>query len=275
MKRSVFATPYLIWMAIFILVPLGIIVYYAMTAAAPDGGVVFTLDNLIKAFDPLYMGILGRSVWLAFIATCVCLLIGYPVALILTSRNFKKGSLLIILFVLPMWMNFLLRTYALINILDSGGVVAQFLGLFGIQNPKLLYNTFAIILGLVYNYLPFMILPIYSAMVKIDHGLIEAAEDLGANSWDVFRRVRFPLSLPGVVSGITMVFMPAVTTFAVSRLLGGSNFMMYGDVIENQFFFMRDWHFGATLSLVMMVLMLVSSFIFRKYQDDDSGGMLW
>ena len=248
MKRSVFATPYLIWMAIFILVPLGIIVYYAMTAAAPDGGVVFTLDNLIKAFDPLYMGILGRSVWLAFIATCVCLLIGYPVALILTSRNFKKGSLLIILFVLPMWMNFLLRTYALINILDSGGVVAQFLGLFGIQNPKLLYNTFAIILGLVYNYLPFMILPIYSAMVKIDHGLIEAAEDLGANSWNVFCRVRFPLSLPGVVSGITMVFMPAVTTFAVSRLLGGSNFMMYGDVIENQFFFMRDWHFGATLT---------------------------
>ena len=221
------------------------------------------------------MGILGRSVRLAFIATCVCLLIGYPVALILTSRNFKKGSLLIILFVLPMWMNFLLRTYALINILDSGGVVAQFLGLFGIQNPKLLYNTFAIILGLVYNYLPFMILPIYSAMVKIDHGLIEAAEDLGANSWNVFCRVRFPLSLPGVVSGITMVFMPAVTTFAVSRLLGGSNFMMYGDVIENQFFFMRDWHFGATLSLVMMVLMLVSSFIFRKYQDDDSGGMLW
>ncbi|MBE5781183.1 MAG: ABC transporter permease [Clostridiales bacterium] len=275
MKRSYFAAPYLLWMSLFILVPLGIIVYYAMTAVSPDGSFVFTLENLVKAFDPLYMGILGRSVYLALIATILCLLIGYPVALILTSKNFKKGSLIVILFVLPMWMNFLLRTYALINILDSGGVMHQFLGLFGIENPKLLYNSFAIILGLVYNYLPFMILPIHSAMSKIDGGLIEAAEDLGANSWNVFRRVRFPLSLPGVISGITMVFMPAVTTFAVSRLLGGSNFMMYGDVIENQFFFMRDWHFGATLSLVMMILMLASSFLFRKYQGDDDGGVLW
>ena len=274
MKRS-YSYPYLIWMILFIVVPLGIVLYYSLTVTNPDGSVSFSLSNFVRAMDPSYLAVLGHSVWLAFIATALCLLIGYPVAAIMASKNFKRGSLFMLLFVIPMWMNFLLRTYAWVALLDDSGILVNFLHSLGFQNVHLLYNSFAIIIGLVYNYLPFMILPIYSTMAKMDHGLVEAAEDLGANSLQVFRKVTFPLSLPGIVTGITMVFMPAVTTFAVSRLLGGSNFMMYGDVIEHQFFFMRDWHFGATLSIVMMVLILLSMLITRRYESDDRGGMLW
>ena len=275
MKRSYFAAPYVVWMLLFTIIPLLIVGYYAFTDTA-GGETTFSLENVKSTFDPMYMRIMGRSIYLAFVATVCCILLGYPVAMVLTSRSFRRGSIFVLLFVLPMWMNFLLRTYALINILDTNGIVAKLLSLLGLGSPQLLYNTFAIILGLVYNYLPFMILPIYTSMSKIDRHLIEAAEDLGSNGWNVFRRVTFPLSFPGVISGVVMVFMPAVTTFAVSRLLGGSNYMMYGDAIENQFFFLRDWHFGAALSLVMMVLMLLTMFIFRKYtNEEDGGGMLW
>ncbi|MDL2226009.1 ABC transporter permease, partial [Eubacteriales bacterium OttesenSCG-928-M02] len=205
MKRSFFSAPYLIWMLLFTLIPLVIVGYYAFTVPTADG-VAFTFENIKKALDPLYLNVLGRSLFLAFVATIFCILIGYPVAMVLTAKNFKRGSILVILFILPMWMNFLLRTYALINILDTNGVIAKLFSSLGMESPQLLYNTFAIVLGLVYNYLPFMILPIYTSMNKIDKNLIEAAEDLGSNSFNVFRRVKFPLSLPGVISGIVMVF---------------------------------------------------------------------
>ncbi|MDL2220058.1 ABC transporter permease [Eubacteriales bacterium OttesenSCG-928-N14] len=274
MKRSFFSGPYVIWMVLFIVVPLFIVMYYGLTVETSDG-VAFSLDNVARAVEPQNLGILWRSVKLALIATALCLAIGYPVALILTSKNFSKGQLVIMLFIIPMWMNFLLRTYAMVYLLDDGGLLANFLRTLGFQNVQLIYNQFAIIVGLVYNYLPFMILPLYTVMSKIDRDLISAAEDLGANSQEVFRRVRFPLSVPGIITGITMVFVPGVTTFAISRLLGGSTQMMYGELIEMQFLLTRDWHFGATLSLVMMVLIIISMVILRKTDADASGGMLF
>lgn len=273
MKRARYAAPYLVWMGLFIVVPLVIVLFYGLTAQG-EGGLAFSVENLAKAFKPEYLGVLGRSIWMAGAATLICLIIGYPVAMILASRHFKRGSIVLMLMVIPMWMNFLLRTYAWISLLDDAGLVNQLLGLIGLGPAQLLYNEPAVIVGLVYNYLPFMILPIHSVMVKIEPHLYEAAGDLGANAVQTFRRVTLPLSFPGVVTGITMCFMPAVTTFAVSRLLGGSNFMMYGDLIENQFYFMRDWHFGATLSLVMMAMVLVGTLLLRKYDKTGEGGML-
>jgi spermidine/putrescine transport system permease protein len=274
MKRSAYAMPYVFWMALFIVVPLVIVVYYGLTVN--EGGTVsLSLSNLARAFDPLYVGVFIRSVGMAAAATAICLLIGYPLALTLASRDFKRGATLLLLIVIPMWMNFLLRTYAWINLLNDTGIVAQALRFLGVENVTLLYNTSAVVVGLVYNFLPFMVLPIYSVLIKIEPNLYEAAEDLGANSLTVFARVTLPLSLPGIISGITMCFMPAITTFAVSRLLGGGMVPMYGELIENQFYFMRDWHFGATLSLVMMALVLLSSLIMRKYDSQGQGGMLW
>lgn len=274
MKKSRYALPYEVWMTLFIVVPVFIVLYYACTTS--DGGQVsFSLSNLAQVFSPTYLSVLWRSLWIALIATVLCLAIGYPVAAILASRHFQKGSLLLMLIIIPMWMNFLLRTYAWINLLDANGLVSQFLGWFGLGDVQLLYNTFAVIVGLVYNFLPFMILPIYTVLSKMQPQLIEAAEDLGANSFQVFRKVKWPLSMPGIVSGITMVFVPATTTFAVSRLLGGGQVMMYGELIENQFLFTRNWHFGASLSLVMMVLVLISMWLFKRHDGSAAeGGML-
>ena len=270
MKSKLLSAPYIVWMAIFTLIPLGVVFYYAFTDVATGK---FTLDNL--AHMGTYLPIFLRSIWLSLLAAAICLIIGYPVAYFISQTRPITQRFLSMLVMLPMCMSFLLRTLAWVALLEDTGIINTLLSHLGIGPLPLIRTNGAVILGMVYNYLPYMILPLYSVMVKIDNRLIEAAQDLGCNGGQVFSKVVFPLSVPGIISGITMVFMPAVTTFAVSRLLGGSNFMMYGDVIENQFFFMRDWHFGATLSLVMMVLMLVSSFIFRKYQDDDSGGMLW
>lgn len=276
MKRSYFSFPYIIWMVLFIVVPLFIVVYFGLTVEAPDGGMMFSTENIAKAVQPEYLKVLWRSIRLAFIATALCFLIGYPVASILSHKNFSNGSMVVILFIIPMWMNLLLRTYATAYLLDDGGLLVSFLrNTLGLSNISLIYNEFAIILGLVYNYLPFMILPLYNALSKIDQDVINAAEDLGANDFEVFRRVRLPLSIPGIISGITMVFVPGVTTFAISRLLGGSTYMMYGELIEMQFLFTRDWHFGATLSLVMMLLIIISMVVLRKADAQGEGGMIF
>ena len=274
MKRSRYALPYQVWMALFIIVPIFIVLYYACTTSN-GASVSFSLENLAQVFSPTYLTVLVRSLWIALVATLICLLIGYPVASILASRHFKRSSLILMLIIIPMWMNFLLRTYAWINLLDTNGLIAKLLGLVGLGNVSLLYNTTAVIIGLVYNFLPFMILPIYTILSKMQPQLIEAAEDLGANSFQVFRKVKLPLSMPGIVSGITMVFIPATTTFAVSRLLGGGQVMMYGELIENQFLFTRNGHFGAALSLVMMVLVLISMWLFRRHDGSSAeGGLL-
>jgi spermidine/putrescine transport system permease protein len=265
------AAPYIVWMAIFIIVPLLIVIYYSFTTI--DGG--FSLANYEKFFDPIYLGVLWRSLKIAFFCTLGCLLIGYPLALILTTSDFVKKKYLMFLCILPMWMNMLLRTYAWMTLLEKKGIINIFLGWFGVDPIQMLYTSGAVYLGLIYNFLPFMILPIYSVMVKMDHGLIEAAEDLGANRFQVFRKIILPKSMPGVITGITMVFMPAVTTFVISRLLGGGQYTLIGNLIEKQFVESGNWYFGSAISILMMVLILISMYIMKLTgsKDDVGGGM--
>ena len=214
------------------------------------------------------------SLWMAFLCTVICLLLGYPAAHIMADREFKLGSTLVILFVVPMWMNFLLRTIALMNLMEDNGLINNILEWLGIGRQKLLNNNTAIQIGMVYNFLPFMVFPIYNALNKMDYKLSEAAMDLGCNKWKTFYKVTLPLSLPGVVSGITMVFMPAVTTFYISRLLGGGKVQLFGDLIEAKFLSSKitDWNVGSAMSLIMMILILLSLGLLQKVDPDGEGG---
>ncbi|MEA4899598.1 ABC transporter permease [Bacillota bacterium Meth-B3] len=267
MKRSIFAAPYATWMALFTIAPLLFVVYFAFT----DKAGAATLANIGKFWDPVYLNVLWRSLYLALYCTAICLLVGYPAAYFLASRDFSRHRLLFVLILLPMWMNFLLRTYAMMSLLEDSGIINSLLKRMGLAPVTLIGTEGAVLLGMVYNFVPFMILPIHTALRKMDARVIEAAEDLGANPFDVFRRVVLPLSLPGVVSGITMVFMPAVTTFAISRLLGSGNFWLFGDVIERQFLEANDWNFGSMLSLVMMALILVSTSFLNRVDPQKEG----
>lgn len=266
--HRILATPYIIWMAIFIIVPLLIVIYYSLTTV--DGG--FTLENYKKFFDPTYLGVLWRSLKIAFFCTLGCLLIGYPLAMILTTSDFVRKKYLMFLCILPMWMNMLLRTYAWMTLLEKKGIINIFLGWFGVEPIQMLYTSGAVYLGLIYNFLPFMILPIYSVMIKMDRGLIEAAEDLGANRFQVFRKIILPKSMPGVITGITMVFMPTVTTFVISRLLGGGQYTLIGNLIEKQFVESGNWYFGSAISILMMILILISIYIMKLTGSKDHVG---
>ena len=262
-------------MVIFTLAPIVLVLIYSLT----DASGAFTLDNFAAFLDPIYINVLLRSIGMALLCTLICLLIAYPAAYFLSQKDIDKKGVLILLFIIPMWMNFLLRTYAWLTLLESNGLITsavnRVLSLFGVQQEvRLLYNYGAVLMGMVYNYLPFMMLPLYTVLSKMDRSVIEAAEDLGANRAHVFTRVVFPLSLPGVASGITMVFMPAVTTFVISRLLGGAQFKLFGDLIEQQFLFTGNWNFGSAMSLVMMVLLLVSMGIMNRFGDKEGGGVL-
>ncbi|MDR0839974.1 MAG: ABC transporter permease [Christensenellaceae bacterium] len=275
MKRTVFAYPYIVWMLIFILAPMLLIVWYAFS----KGG-SFTLGNLITAFsDPVYMRVLLRSVWIALKATAICLLLGYPIAYLLSAMKKSTASLLYVLFIVPMWMNFLLRTYAWQVLLDKSGILNTLLAFLHLPAQNMLYTESAIMLGTVYNFLPFMILPIYTVLIKLDASLVEAAHDLGANGIITFFKVILPQSIPGIISGITMVFIPAITTFAISRLLGGGKFMLYGDLIENQFITLgKDaWPVGSALSFILLVLVLASMAVMRQAERNagEEGGILW
>ena len=274
MKKSWIAYPYVVWMVLFILVPLLLIVFYGVTETT-DQGIVFTLEHFKRFFEPIYVMVLVRSLYLALVSTVVCLLLGYPLSMILASKEYKHKKVLILLVVIPMWMNFLLRTYAWLTLLEKNGVINNLIAFIGLPKMELLYNQGSVVLGMVYNFLPFMVLPIYSVLIKIDKSVIEAAEDLGANSRTVFTKVIFPLSLPGVVSGITMVYMPAVTTFVISRLLGGGQFTLIGNLIEQQFLYTGEWGFGSALSIVMMILILFSMAIMSKYEKENEGGGLF
>ena len=276
-KKSLLAYPYIIWSALFIVIPLILVVMFSFTVNV-DGKNVFSLANYKDLMDPIYFKVFFRSIMLAGLSTLICLLIGYPVAYIISKAPLSKRGTLILLFILPMWMNFLLRTYAWIAILGKNGILYSFLGLFGIEPVGILYTNTAILLGMVYNFLPFMVLPIYTSLSKMDNDLINAARDLGANSLKVFTKVIFPLSLPGVISGVTMVFMPAVTTFAISRLLGGGKFMLIGDLIEQQFTVVGDWNFGSAVSIFMMIVILISLAVMSKFEDEsdkEGGGLLF
>ncbi|BFK81839.1 ABC transporter permease [Clostridium baratii] len=275
-KRSLAAYPYIIWSAIFIIVPLLMILFFSLTIDT-DTGYQFSLENFQRLMHPLYFKIFGRSLLLAVLSTVVCLLIGYPVAYIISKMPENKRNLVIMLFILPMWMNFLLRTYAWLPILGKNGIVNNFLGTFGIEPIQFLYTNGAIMLGMIYNFLPFMILPIYTVLSKIDTNLINAASDLGANKKQIFAKVIFPLSIPGVISGITMVFMPAVSTFVIPRLLGGGKDMLIGNVIEQQFTTLSDWHFGSALAIILMILILISMAVMSRFDGEqtEGGGRLW
>ena len=266
MKKNYLAYPYIVWLFFFIFIPLFLVLYYSFSSKTGTG---LTLDNYRLFFDPIYLRVFFRSIWLSLLATVICLLIGYPMAWILANMAPQKRSFWVMLFVVPMWMNFLLRTYAWMTILENTGVINSILVRLGFQAMTLMYNWQAVVLGMVYNFLPFMVFPIYSVLVKIDRNLLEAAEDLGADKTRVFTRVIFPLSLSGVLSGCIMTFMPAVSTFAISRLLGGGKVTLIGNLIEQQFLLLNDWYFGSAISIVMMSFILIFVYILRKVEKED------
>ena len=274
MKKKWLASPYIVWMIIFIVVPVFLVLFYSVAEQTEDGWRL-TADHFRRFVDPIYINVLIRSVVLALVSTVICLLLGYPMAAILASKEYSRKNIMYLLIVMPMWMNFLLRTYAWMTLLERNGVINSILSLLNLPAIDILYTNKAVVLGMVYNFLPFMILPIYSVLSKIDDSVIEAAQDLGGNNVTVFRRVVLPLSLPGVISGITMVFMPAVTTFVISRLLGGGQFMLIGNLIEQQFLSSGDWGFGSALSVIMMLLILASMGAMSRYEQENGGGALW
>ncbi len=275
-KKNFIAYPYIVWSALFIVIPLLMILFFSFTIDS-GSGYRFSTENFQRLMNPQYIAIFSHSLVLAIISTIICLLIGYPVAYIISKLPEHRRNLLIMLFILPMWMNFLLRTYAWLPILGKNGIINNFLGLFGIEPIQFLYTNGAILLGMVYNFLPFMILPIYTVLSKLDQNLVNAAYDLGATRRQTFVKVIFPLSIPGVISGITMVFMPAVSTFVISRLLGGGKEMLIGNVIEQQFTTMSDWHFGSALAIILMILILISMALMSRFDGEQSegGGRLW
>ena len=257
--------PYTLWSVIFIVVPLIIVVYYSFT----DKNGAFTLDNIVKLVD--YKDIFLVSVWYSVLATLIALLISYPFALFLSRQSEKSRRFQMMLVMLPMWMNLLIRTYSWMNILEKNGLINNFLGLFGIEPIKLIGTPAAVIFGMVYNYLPYMILPIYTVMSKIDPSLLEAAEDLGCNGFNKLYRLIIPLSLPGVVSGITMVFVPSVSTFYISQKLGDGKIMLVGDAIERQMQAAYNYNLGASLSFVLMIMIIISIAVMNRFSGDEGG----
>lgn len=264
------STPYLIWMVAFTLIPLGVVCYYALTD--PSTG-VFSLGNLKDL--GLYLPVLWQSIVYSLIASLFCLILGYPVAYCMAQCRPTTQKILYMLVMLPMCMSFLLRTLAWVGLLQDTGIINTLLGKLGLGPIRMIRTPVAVILGMVYNYLPYMILPLYSIIVKIDHRLIEAAEDLGCNSLRVFSRVILPLSVPGILSGITMVFVPSVSTFYISQKLGGTDTVLIGDVIERQFKQGNNPNLGAALSLVLMVLVFVCTGIMNRFGgDSEEGGVI-
>lgn len=277
-RTKYFAYPYLIWMTIFIVFPCFLVLLYSITTKQSNGltTIQFTVENFKKFFDPLYINILWDSMFLAAISTAICLMLGYPAAYIISKASLSKRNTLLFLCILPMWMNMLLRTYAWMTILGNNGILNNLFELLGLPRVNMLYTRGATVMGMVYNFLPFMILPIYTALSKMDKGILEAADDLGANRFVKFRKIILPLSMPGVISGIVMVFMPAVSTFIIPQLLGGNKSMMIGNLIEKLFILNGDWNFGSAISIIMMVIILISMSIMNKFDVDKEGGArLW
>lgn len=265
MKSKLIALPYVIWVCIFTIIPLALVVFFAFTTENNE----FTLSNLTAMND--YLDVLFRSVGFAVIATLICLVIGFPVALFISRADERKQSTLLMIVILPMWINFLLRTYAWMTILEENGLINRFLGLFDIGPLNLMNNSGAVVLGMVYNYLPFMILPLYSVMVKIDASIIEAAEDLGCSGTNVLRKITIPLSMPGITTGVIAVFVPSVSTFIISRMLGGGTNDLIGDIIEAQFLGNSyNPHLGSAMALVLIVLVLLIMSIFNQTSGEEA-----
>ena len=263
------STPYILWMLAFTLIPLGVVAYYALTDPATGA---FSLGNIRDL--GAYWGVLWESIAYSLVSAFICLLLGYPVAYYIAHRGQVAQKILYMLVMLPMCMSFLLRTLAWVGLLQDTGIINDILEAVGIGRRQLIRTPGAVVLGMVYNYLPYMILPLYSTIVKINPRLIEAAEDLGCNTFQVFRRVTLPLSIPGILSGITMVFVPAVSTFYISQKLGGTDTVLIGDVIERQFKQGNNPNLGAALSLVLMILVFVCTGIMNRFGADEEGGVI-
>lgn len=275
MKRfSQIAIPYIVWAAVMLVLPMVLIAVYSVTQ--PGNSIVsftLTLEHYVKFFtDADFLIILWRSLWIAVKTTVICLLLGYPVAYYISRCNEKTQNILVFCITIPMWINMLVRTYAWIGLLSEGGAVQRILGFFGLGDTELLYTEGAVLLGMVYNFLPFMILQINTALCKMDYSLLEAAADLGANPVQTFRRVTLPLSLPGVINGITLVFLPAVSSFFIPKLLGGGKYFLIGNVIENQFITVGEWNFGSAISMIMAVIMMLLMMCVHKIEKRNQGG---
>ncbi|SHI48872.1 spermidine/putrescine transport system permease protein [Dethiosulfatibacter aminovorans DSM 17477] len=277
-RQKYLAYPYTIWMALFIILPVILVFLYSITVKEVNNikTLSFTLDHYSTFFDPLYLEVLGRSLALALISTVLCLAIGYPVAYLIANMPEKFRNTILMLFILPMWMNMLLRTYSWMTILGNNGLINNFFNMIGLPKANLLYNNRAIIIGMVYNFLPFMVLPIYTVLNRMDRGIIEAAYDLGADSRRTFFKVILPLSMPGVISGIVMVFMPAVSSFVIPRLLGGNKKALIGTLIEKLFLVTGNWNFGSAVAIIMMIIILLSMSVMNRFDvDKEGGGGLW
>lgn len=249
-----------------IVVPMFIILMYAFTQKGNDVLTFrFTLENFMQFFrDPIFMDVLKRSLWVAIVTTVICLILGYPLAYIIAQSKGRKKVILVMLITIPMWINMLVRTYAWVGILQDRGLINTFLMNMGLDPIHLIHTNFAVILGMVYNFIPFMILQIYTALSKMDKALLEAASDLGANSLQAFCKITLPLSLPGVISGITLVFLPAVSSFFIPKMLGGGQYVLIGNVIESQFLTSGNWNFGSAISMIMAVIIMISMYITKK-----------
>ena len=275
MKRfSQLVIPYIAWAVMMLILPMGLIALYSFTK---QGNTIvsftFTLEHYTKFFtDPDFLIVLWRSLLIAFKTTVICLLLGYPVAFFISRSSEKLQNILVLAITIPMWINMLVRTYAWIGLLSEGGLIQRLLGFFGIARGELLYTEGAVLLGMVYNFLPFMVLQINTSLCKMDHSLLEASADLGANARQTFIRVTLPMSLPGVINGITLVFLPAVSSFFIPKLLGGGQYFLIGNLIENQFITVGEWNFGSAISMIMAAVMMLLMMLVRKAEIHNRGG---
>ncbi len=270
MNKKTLSFPYIFWSVVFILIPLCMVFYYGLT----DKTGAFTLENIATMATAEHAKALMISIRLSLISTAICFLLAYPLAMILAGMNVNQHSFIVLIFILPMWMNFLLRTLAWQTLLEKTGVINNILGFFHLPPLEIINTPAAIILGMVYNFLPFMVLPLYNVLVKIDKNVINAARDLGANSLQTFFRVTLPLSVPGIISGITMVFIPALTTFVISTLLGGSKILLIGNVIEQEFTQTNNWHLGSGLSIVLMIFIIINMAVEAAFDKNGEGTAL-
>lgn len=273
-KFSQLAFPYIVWMVLMLVLPVALIAMYSITQ---HGNSIisfsFTLEHYKKFFtDSDFLLVLGRSLMIAFKTTVICLLIGYPAAYFIARSSEKAQNILIMVITIPTWINMLVRTYAWIGLLSEGGIVQKILSWFGLGEVELLYTEGAVLLGMVYNFVPFMILQINSALCKMDGSLLEAAADLGASKIETFKKVTFPLSLPGVINGITLVFLPAVSSFFIPKLLGGGQYFLIGNLIENQFITAGEWNFGSAISMIMAITMMLMMMLVKKVETKNNGG---
>lgn len=265
--------PYVLWSFLLIVLPLALILLYSITTG--DNSLItihFTLDNFRKISDPIYLNVFIKSLQMGLITTGVCLALAYPMAYIISKFDESSQNILILLVTIPMWINTLLRTYAWISLLSDNGIINSLFKLLGLNQQTMMYTNFSVVMGLVCDLLPFMVIPIHTSLAKMDHSLVEAASDLGANRFQTFTKVILKLSLPGVINGVSMVFLLSISSFVIPQLLGGHQFVLIGNLIENQFISVGDWNFGSSISVILAVIILVMMGFMKKIDPDENGG---